>query len=322
MSALTLIALLLGILAVVAAFLIIRRRRDRGRDEPQRTVTQLPPEKQAAPVRPELEPRHLSRPVRGTLYRYQDKSRIHRGADFYKMFIDGSWKWKGQQRYAGVHVTPQVAGDDGKPMETKINTGHYFALHPSGAKAEVLHYKTEEALKDFSLLEVEADFDNVLDLTDLRVIRAVADAMSVTGNIWAILAELIAVDTGGGEIPTVFGYYGWRHAHMGILSFSARAIQPHHAERLRKSTYWDDLAEDFEKMPVIEGMQRLKRCQCVVVFSGAVVTRFIKRYRFDEGVWEDNPYFGCSAEEIDALWGDFGPGFQASQGRVTFFPKR
>jgi hypothetical protein len=261
--------------------------------------------------------------IRGSLFRYQGKGHIHRGNDFYKVFIDGGWKWKGQQRYAGVHVDKHTASPGEPPKEYKINVGHYFARGQQGARAEMLHYTTnkEELAAKYSLLEVEADLDNVLDLTDLEVIRAVADATYISGNIWDILKDLIGEETGGGAVPTTFGYYASRRAHSAILTFSARALHPEHAAQLR-SEFWDEVAEDIVKGAVIEKMRDHTNRQCVVVLSGSLLTRLVKRYRYDEAAWEDNPLFGKSAKEIDALWGEFGPDFQASQGRVSYVKKR
>lgn len=260
--------------------------------------------------------------LHGSLFRYQDKGHVHRGNDFYKVFIDGAWKWKGQQRYAGVYVDKHTASAGKPPKEYKINVGHYFACGQQGARAEMLHYTTKEELAaKYSLLEVEANLDNVLDLTDLEVIRAVADASYISGNIWDILKELIGEETGGNDFPTAFGYYASRRGHSAILTFSARALRPEHASQLRRSQYWDDVMEDFVKRDVIEQMRRQTNRQCVVVLSGSLLTRLVKRYRYDEGAWEDNPLFSRSAEEIDTLWGEFGPDFQASQGRVAYIKK-
>jgi hypothetical protein len=48
--------------------------------------------------------------LRGKGYRWQQQERVQRGAEFYKMFEDGPWKWKAQGRFAG-------AG---------LNCGHYL----------------------------------------------------------------------------------------------------------------------------------------------------------------------------------------------------
>jgi hypothetical protein len=317
MSRLSLVVILL---AIAIALMLYRRR---GR----RVATAPPPAAiaeshavaaSAAAAAPRRE-KSLAVSLHGSLFRYQDKGFVRRGNDFYRVFIDGAWKWKGQQRYAGVYTEKHIESSGDPPHEYKINVGHYFARGQQGARAEMLHYTTKEELAaKYALLEVDAQLDNVLDLTDLQVIREVADASDVSGNIWDILKELIGEETGGGDFPTVFGYYASRRGYSAILTFSARALHPEQASQLRQSDYWDDVMEDMVKGDVIEKMQRQTNRQCVVVLSGSLLTRLVKRYRYDDGPWEDNPLFGKSAEEIDALWAEFGPDFQASQGRVSY----
>jgi hypothetical protein len=103
------------------------------------------------------------------------------------------------------------------------------------------------------------------------------------------------------------------------LFFSARATLPRHVERLRNLQWWDDVAEDLEKKAVLESMQNREGGQCIVIFSGALLTRAVKRYRIDDEPWEVNPWFGCDQNTIEALWGEFGPDFQAEQSpRVSY----
>ena len=167
-------------------------------------------------------------------------------------------------------------------------------------------------------MEVEGELDNILDLTVLANIRAVANAMQIEGNIWDILADLISEETGGSKIPTLFGYYAQRNGYNGIFSFSARAISDEDAQHLRESKYWDEVMEDYEKTFTLERMQKRVDRMCLIVFSGSVLTRSIRRCRFDDGPWEDNPYLSRSEEEIDKLWGDYNSDYQATQGRVTY----
>jgi hypothetical protein len=318
MSATLLIVILLAI-----ATILYRRRRRRVATAPPPTAIAAPHAAAASPATgaPRRE-KSLTVSLHGSLFRYQDKEHVHRGHDFYKVFIDGGWKWTGQQRYAGVHVDKFTASPGEPPKEYKINVGHYFACGQQGARAEMLHYTTKkELVAKYSLLEVEADLDNVLDLTDLEVIRAVADASYISGNIWDILKELIGEETGGGDFPAAFGYYASRRGHSSILTFSARALHPDHASQLRTSEYRDGVMEDIVKGEIIEKMRSQTNRQCVVVLSGSLLTRLVKRYRYDEAAWEDNPLFGRSAEEVDALWGEFGLDFQASQGRVGYIKK-
>jgi hypothetical protein len=49
--------------------------------------------------------------LRGVVYRYHPKAHLHDGHEFWRMFVDGSWKWKAKQRFAGVDLNP----------------GHFFA---------------------------------------------------------------------------------------------------------------------------------------------------------------------------------------------------
>ena len=133
-------------------------------------------------------------------------------------------------------------------------------------------------------------------------------------RLWDILDDLIAVNTGGGEVATIFGYHAQRRGYAGICFFSARAILPRHAARLRESKYWDEVAEDLEKSAVLEHMRRRAGGLCVVVFSGALLTRVVKRYRFDDGQWEANPWFGCAESTVDEPWGEFAPTTRRSKG--------
>ena len=281
----------------------------------------IPPAETGAPV-PAAAPEPTSCVIRGSLFRYQAKTHLHRGEDFYKMFMDGAWKWKGQQRFAGVVADPRSPTPGEARTETKINTGHYFATTTQSAEAEIRHYLEQGVIDDYSLLEIEADIDNVLDLADLKTIRAVADATWIEGNIWDILADLITEDTGGGQIPPIFGFHAKRRGYAGIRFFSARAVLPRHAERIREARFWDEVAEDLEKSAVLEAMQRRDGGLCVVIFSGVLLTRVIKRYRFDGGHWEVNPWFGCAEGAVYELWGEFGPDYQAMQGRVSYIRRQ
>jgi hypothetical protein len=260
--------------------------------------------------------------IRGSLFRYQAKTHFHRGEDFYKIFVDGAWKWKEQQRFAGVVVDPRSPPPGEGRTETKMNTGHYFATTAQSAEAEIRHYLEQDVVDDYSLLEIEADIDNVLDLTDLSTIRAVAEATWIEGNIWDILADLIAEDKGGGELSSIFGFHAQRQGYAGIRFFSARELLPRHADRLREARFWDEVAEDLEKKTVLEAMQRRKGGLCIIIFSGALLTRVVKRYRFDGGQWEVNPWFGSAEGAVHELWGEFGPDYQATQGRVSYIRRQ
>lgn len=66
----------------------------------------------------------MSTHVVGAFFRWHSPGYYFTGAEFWKTFQDGPWKWADRQRYAG-------AGD---------NCGHYFALTEAGATAEAGFY--------------------------------------------------------------------------------------------------------------------------------------------------------------------------------------
>jgi hypothetical protein len=266
-----------------------------------------------------IAPKRFNCRMRGSLFRYQARTNLYRGENFYKMFVDGAWKWKGQQRFAGGGVNPYPK--EGEPAEYKLNTGHYFATTSDSARAEIRHYIEEDFVANYALLEIDVTIDDILDLTELNSIRAVANAYGVKGNIWDLLAELISTETGGNALSTASGHYAHNEGYAGVRFFSARALTPRQAERLREARYWDDVAEYLEKKPVLESMQRQSGGQCIVVFSGTLLTRAVKSYRIDDGPWEENPRFGCDQSTIEELWGEFGPDYQytqAMQNRATY----
>lgn len=288
--------------------------------------TPKPAQRQQPKSRPEARaPMIARRPVpvtvsiHGSLFRYQGRDQLHRGEDFYRTFVDGPWKWRGHQRFAGVEQIRTSISEDEGLESIKLNTGHYFGTTSQSAEAEIQHYLGPADLADYVLLEVEGNFSGLLDLTDLDSIRAFADGSAVKGNVWTMLAELLEEGTGGGALSTHFGHCARTAGHSGILFFSARSILPHHADRMLDARYWDDVVEDIEKKAVLEDMQRREGGRCVTVFFGALLTSLIRRYRFDGADWELNPWHGREVEEIVKAWGEFGADFQAEQEpRVTF----
>lgn len=251
----------------------------------------------------------MSVKLRGSAYRYQPKAHLHHGEEFFRLFEDGDWKWQGQQRYAG-------ATEDGKGA--KINAAHFFAFTPSCAKLEIGNYLSEEQLAEYALVEVDGELDDMLDLTSIENVRAVAKAMHVTGNIHDIFKELLSLRSGGNKFTDVFGHYASSRGYNGIVFFSARALSQDHAQQVRESKYWDEVMEDYVKGFVYEEMASRFDRMCSAVFSGSLLTRSIKRYRFDDGPWEVNPYHGWSEEALDKKLTYNGDFLQQVKDRVSY----
>ncbi|MFT3824384.1 MAG: hypothetical protein QM731_10710 [Chitinophagaceae bacterium] len=262
----------------------------------------------------------MSVKLSGKAFRYQKIPNNQQGGDFYKVFIDGSWKWKGQQRFAGVFKDRHDQSAE-EPPEYKINAGHYFALSDFCAKQEILHYLKDIPLEDHATLEIQGTIDNVLDLTKIENIRKVATALYIQANVWDLLEKLTETTTGGGEIPALYGYYAHRNGYNGILFFSARAMDKLHSGAIRESQYWDDVMEEYTKTLILEEMQQRPSRMCLVFFSGSVVTRSIEQYRYNSEPWQQNTYYNYDETELDKLWGDFNSDFQAQQGRVIYLRK-
>jgi hypothetical protein len=132
--------------------------------------------------------------VYGNGFRYLRKENVTNGDDFCKVFIDGPWKWKGQQRFAGVFE--DVNELTGEKRSVKVSPGHFFAMTKECAASEIGHYYDQDELKKFSLMKVEIELDNMLDLTDYANVMTVANEMYIYGSIWAIIRELIVETTG------------------------------------------------------------------------------------------------------------------------------
>ena len=197
--------------------------------------------------------------LNGTFCRFHEKEHLKLGAEFWESFVDGPWKWASQQRYAGKN----------------LNCGSYFSRSVEGAKAEGNYY--EMAFAAYDLLDVEAEFNNLLDLTYEENIRAIfrewlkkPDDPFEEENV-QLLLELIDVATGGNRFTDLIGYKAYRAGYSGILFFGARAIEP--ARKLIEWG-WDD---DRNGMPTSPQHFRDWRAdlsfQNLIVFSGFDVTR-------------------------------------------------
>lgn len=254
------------------------------------------------------------------VFRYQKKELIKQGSEFYQVFIDGYWKWQGQQRYAGVFYSAPLDGQE-EPKEHKINTGHYFAFTAACALSEINHYLGNGSVQAYSTIEVEIELDDVLDLTDVNNIKVVADALHIEANLWDIVNELTGPSTGGSKFSGLFGHYARSRNYNGIIFFSARAMKEIHASTIRDSVFWDDVMEDITKEYIIQQMREDTDGICLVIFSGSLVTRAIRRYRYDNSRWEENYYYKYDENELDKLWGNFDKDYQDTQGRVAYILK-
>src|ERR1700730_14572485 len=228
-----------------------------------------------------------------TLFRLHKPDHFHRGADFWKTFEDGPWKWSAKQRYSGKDVNP----------------GHFFTLNGPSARVELSHYTSD--LKDYGMLKVQGPLDNILDLTDWGNIIKVCRAMGLTGPATELILELVNVDLGGNTVTDSIGYYAYRRGYAGLVFFSARAMDSEERHRL------NSMSHILAKAYLLDLMQNEINHMCVVLFSGSRTVRSIQRYSFAGEDWIDNPYFGATAEELDELT-EYNEEYQRSACRVIW----
>jgi hypothetical protein len=214
--------------------------------------------------------------VKGRVYRYNPRARHQAGEDFWRLFVDGDWKWNIQQRYAGAHVNP----------------GYYFTFAKEAAAIEIGHYiqRSGEPLDVFDLLAVEGEIDNILDLTNLETIGKAALARGVDQDPLDTLLELLEEADGGGDMTDRLGHYGFREGYNGIVFFSARTVVGDHRAGLERSSP-SDLVRFQSLELVYQPMRRDVMRMCLVVFRGATLLRSIKCYSYNEEPMQDNPFW-------------------------------
>ena len=291
---------------------VLQHRRSKAYREEE--AARLCAQRSTAPSRP-LPPETIS--MSATVYRFQEKSRVFRGDQMFKMFEDGPWKWRGQQRFAGeVEIRPGAE-------KIKLNVGHFFATSIDTARAEMLHYVPPDKLSDYSLITLAGHLGKILDLTTFYNVLKVASEMDLKFtdktrlNDHDIYKTLITSSTGGNKFTSAFGHYASQHGYNGIVFCSARALKPEHAERLLESEYYDEVMEDYEKGPIYEEIRNRVGQMCVVAFSGSVVIRAIEKYHVDDGPWEANPYYRWTESDLDAKL-EYGASFHAQPERRTY----
>jgi len=221
--------------------------------------------------------------ISGLACRFSRVTHLFCGDLFWKNFEDGPWKWDSSGRYAG----------------SGINPGHYFAFSGTEARSEILHYVDDKTAleKDYKLLVVHGEINDVLDLTSVDNIRALAGELGVLNDPYDILVQLITASTGGTYFTDAFGAYAYERGYAGIMFFSARNISERQRSDLQSEYYHEDDALIFKSFTATE-MFSEPRNRCVVLFNGAETVRSIRRY-YNSGLkTEHNPYCGMPAEAI------------------------
>jgi hypothetical protein len=238
--------------------------------------------------------------VRGEAYRYQSKGHIHRGQDFWKIFEDGPWKWDAQQRYAGAGLNP----------------GHYFAFSPESAGLELAHYVSEGKVEEYEVMSIEGELDNILELTTLDSMQHTAKAVKFGGFDAELIQRMIIEQSGGEELTNVLGFHACRKGYNGIVFFSARAVAPED----RSGTHlMNDMFGDDPFYWALERMKFRISGMVLVVFSGSRLIRSIRKYRFGNGEWEENPFYNWSEAELDLKF-QYNAAYQATRGRFSYLP--
>jgi hypothetical protein len=126
-----------------------------------------------------------------TLFRLQKLAHFYGGANFWKTFEDGPWKWSAQYRYGGKDINP----------------GHFFTFNGPGAELELKIYTSD--LSGYKMLKIEGSFDNILELTDWRNTIEVCRAMGMTAPATELILELVNATQGGNEVTNAVGYYAY-----------------------------------------------------------------------------------------------------------------
>lgn len=236
------------------------------------------------------QPLIATRTVNGSLFRLHSKDHIYR-EDFWRTFLDGEWKWKSQERFAGAD----------------LNCGHFFGLTESGAQAEAQFYGISD---DRVILEVKASFDNILDLTDLGCMRYLMSLVSSgirnpeTVHVRFLLAFLLDQWAGGNALTDSIGAWACSNGYEGILFLSSRSIDPVLRYNIETGKEYDWELNEFcgftAEKEALE-LQKDQSVQNLVVFSGANLTSSISEFRVENEPWLPNPYYGFETDELDVI---------------------
>ena len=236
----------------------------------------------------------------GDAYRWHSADRLHKGAEFYRMFEDGPWKWSAQGRFAGK----------------EINCGHYFGLSVGAATEEASHYGIDP--EKSALVHIAFEPVKLLDLTHPEFIRTmfqncVQNHEIVSHSYYVMLSELIELGNGGNSVTDYLGYRARKDGYQGILFFSARTM-----EELQIWRHDLDL-EAYTYGMTFSGLRAGREHLNVVFFSGADLIVNIRTLRIGDSEPFENPYCGQDPAAIDGLF-EYGSDYQESKSRFTLSP--
>jgi hypothetical protein len=225
--------------------------------------------------------------ITGRFFRWHSPARFWSGDDFWRVFVDGPWKWDAQQRFAGKG----------------LNCGHFFSLNCDGASAEATHYGLAINSDHLQLLQVSMRVDPVLDLTSYDGIKTAFDAVVENPDFSTpfIAEELVEIDTGGTCLTDRIGHWAVKMGYEGILFLGARAIhgpgeKPWQGKAgMRGPKLWD---YDFFWW-YVDDFREQKTQLNLVVFRGRYLTAQISSFKIGKGTIVKNPYFGMSEQEIE-----------------------
>jgi hypothetical protein len=237
--------------------------------------------------------------LKGSAYRWHSANRVQYGPDFYKMFVDGPWKWETRSRFAGKN----------------INCGHFFGLSVAAATEEAQYYRMD--LKTAVLIEIEGETSRVLDLTHPEVIKYVFEDFVDSSGVMALfyypmLQKLIEQGEGGNQITDYVGWRAKKLGYDGILFYSARAMKSIAEYRFNRNLEWTTYQNKFYEM------RRNPALLNVVLFSGIKLVNRIKSIRIGDGSEPmQNPYFGLGTEKVSEVCGEYGQAYQDEQDPLT-----
>lgn len=226
---------------------------------------------------------HSRRIAEAALFRYQPKRYLEAPETWYRMVWDADYKWKSQSRFSG-------AG---------LSSGHYFALTPSGADAEMAAYKANK--DDYELLRLNVAIDRILDLTNFDTLTWFYKKHFRPERDWhwAIILDSLFEQQLGGDSHTDFaGHRALLDGYNGIAFFSARTSGRHWLEPGRF------VRRDLDLIGYThEAMLADLDCINVVIYFGHNIVRSTRTIEV-RGKTFANRLFGASNSEIDKVFSD------------------
>ena len=223
--------------------------------------------------------------ISGVLSRFHSKDWLFHGGDFHRNFEDSERKWAQNDRYAAKD----------------IQCGHYFGCSTRATEAEAKAYRMDR--NRYRFFESEMTLDGILDLTyeeniDWLLPQIFENSELLGTSYFNKLIELLNHQKGGDLVNSFAGYIARRDGYDGIRFFGARALREY-------DTSWQMNPED----PLIYAIERMAfprmrenpDLQNVVLFSGALTSRKVQRYRVDGGAWQANPLFDIPETELDRV---------------------